>query len=132
MNTGNDSDVEGILANPFYAVIFASHLFKKRPETAKEDWILLNTQLIEEIGSSTWLEEFLDVISLPDKKYDGHDIINPSLAVKISIRLQGDHPPLVKREQWIQANVKLMDELGFAKWLDRLLDVLETGGPEAA
>jgi hypothetical protein len=132
MDTENSSDVEGILANPFYAVTFTSHLFKKQPETAKEDWILLNARLIEELGSKAWLDEFLDVISLPSKEYDGHDIINPSLVVRISARLEGDHPPLVTREQWLQANVKLMYELGSEKWLERLLNVLETGGPEAA
>jgi hypothetical protein len=132
MNMEDTPDAENLLANPFYTVVFTSRLFEEQPEMAHEDWVLLNAHLIEDISSKVWLEELLNVISLPSAKYEGHDIINPCLAVKVSNRLQGEHPLLVTHEQWVQANIKLMDELGSAKWLERLLGVLETGEPEAA
>jgi len=54
---------------------------------------------------------------------------NPALTINISDRLEGDHEPLVTRELWINANEKLIKELGPETWLWRLLDTLESGGP---
>jgi len=120
------------LLSPYYAVTLQSHLFfDHKSKTAKEDWVLLNANLMEDIGAKTWLEEFLDVISLPRGKHGSHDVIDPSIAVRASDRLRGDHEPLVAREQWIQANEKLIKEMGVAEWLWLLLEVLETGGPES-
>lgn len=117
------------LLNPFYAVNLQGHLFfNHKSKTAKEDWVLLNANLIEDIGAKAWLTEFLDVISLPRAEYDGHDAIDPSITIKASDRLRGEHEPLVTREQWVQANAKLIKELGRADWLYLLLGVLETGG----
>lgn len=118
------------LLNPYYAVILQQHLFfEHKSKTAKEDWVLLNANLMEDMGARTWLEEFLDVVSLPRAEYDGHDIIDPSLTIRTSDRLRGEHEPLVTPEQWVQTNGKLVKELGAAEWLWLLLEVLETGGP---
>ncbi|MGH7157812.1 MAG: hypothetical protein ACREGD_01910 [Candidatus Saccharimonadales bacterium] len=118
------------LANPFYVVSLQNHMFfDHKSKTAKEDWVLLNANLIDDIGAKTWLDEFLDVVSLPRAKYDGHDVIDPSITVRASDRLQGEHEPLVTRKQWIEANTKLIKELGTAEWLYLMLGVLETGGP---
>ncbi len=128
MNTDNTSDAKSLIINPFYTVALASHVFKKHTEGPKEDWVAANAHLIEDMGAKVWLDELLDVLSLSRAKYDGHDIINPTLTINISDRLQGEHPPLVKREEWIAANVKLIEELGATAWLWLLLEVLETGG----
>ena len=88
-----------------------------------------NAHLIEDMSAEGWLDELLDVLALSRAKYDGHDIINPTLTINVSYRLQGEHPPLVTREEWVKANVKLIDELGTTAWLWLLLEVLETGGP---
>lgn len=118
-----------LLVNPFYAVSLRGHMFfNHSSKTAKEDWVLLNAALMDDIGAKTWLNEFLDVVSLPRAKYSGHDSIDPSIAIKASDRLRGDHEHLVTREHWIQANEKLIKELGTAEWLYLLLGVLETGG----
>jgi hypothetical protein len=37
---------------------------------------------------------------------------------------------MIPREQWIAANVRLIEEVGAAKWLDSLLEVLEGKFPE--
>jgi hypothetical protein len=123
----NDApDVEDVFFNPFYAVILAPYLFENQELIAtKEDWVLLNAQLIEDIGAETWLKELLDILSLPRVEYDGHDIINPALTVKISDKLQGDHETVVTPGEWVEANVKLISELSPAKWLLKLLDTLE-------
>lgn len=123
-------DAEGMLTNPFYAVTFASHVFKQHDSLSpKEDWVAANSHTMKDIGAKTWLEELLDILSQSHAKYDGHDIINPALVVNISDRLQGEHEPLVTRELWIQANEKMIDGMGIEAWLWRLLETLETGGP---
>lgn len=116
------------LLNPYYAVVLADHVFNQKQVTTEEDWLLLNTGLIEDMGITAWLEELLDALSLPRAKYDGHDIVNPSLVVAMSDSLQGKHQPLVTRQEWIQANTRLAKELGADTWLQRLLETLQTGG----
>lgn len=132
MNNEDTKAMDGMLTNPFYAVTFADHLFRKHGDlSAKEDWIAANAQIMKDIGVQAWLEELLEVVSLSRSEYDGHDMINPALVVNISDRLQGEHEPLVTRKLWVQANEKLIDELGAETWLYRLLEMLETGGPVA-
>jgi hypothetical protein len=131
MSSTSEDHLSSILTNPFYAVTFVDEVFKHRKlASAHEDWVLLNAKLMNDMGIKKWLEELLDALSVSSKEYDSHDIINPSLAVMISDRLQGDHQPLVTHEQWIQANTKQIEEIGANKWLWQLLDTLETGGPK--
>ena len=56
------------------------------------------------------------------------NVINPFYAVTCAETLCVPHPPLVTKEQWIQANRALMNQMGVEPWLRRLLEVLETGG----
>ena len=42
-------------------------------------------------------------------------LINPSYAVNISPDLAREHEPLVTQDQWIQANLRLLDEIGSRK-----------------
>lgn len=124
VNQTSSFDPETII-NPFYAVSLADDLFKQSmPKVDKEDWMLLNTNLIEDIGASTWLDELLEVMSRSRNEYDGHDIINPALTVSISTGLQGAHQPIVERREWIAANIKLMEDMGTYKWLELLLSIL--------
>ncbi len=88
-----------------------------------------NAHTMHDIGPKVWLDEFLDFITLAREKYDGHDIINPTLVVNVSDRLSGDHEPLVTRELWIQANEKMIKEISPEAWLWRLLETLETDSP---
>ncbi len=130
MNTDSTSDAKSLIVNPFYAVTFAPHIFKKHTDGPKEDWVTANAHLIEDMGTEAWLGELLDALSLSRAKYDGHDIINPTLTINVSDRLQAKQP-VIAREEWVKANVKLIGELGIMTWLWLLLEVLETGGPEA-
>ena len=56
-------------------------------------------------------------------------LINPYYAVNISPDLAGEHEPLVTEGQWVQANLKLIDEIGAHQWLQHLLDVMQGAGP---
>jgi hypothetical protein len=55
-------------------------------------------------------------------------VINPFYAIQIDPRLCVEHPPLIDRATWIQANVRAIDEMGAEAWLNLLLDILESGG----
>jgi hypothetical protein len=124
------NDASAMIANPFYAVTFASHVFKKHSNLgSKEDWVAANAYTMNDISPKIWLEEFLDFMTQSRAKYDGHDILNPMLVVNVSDGLEGEHEPLVTRELWIQANEKMIKEMGPERWLWQLLEVLETGDP---
>lgn len=128
MDRLTEDSLKDVLINPYYAVSFEPHIFKQHSEGPKEDWVAANVHLIDDISAEVWLDELLDVLSQSRSKYDGHDIINPATIINVSGRLQGEHEPLVSREQWVQANTKMMSELGTDNWLWHLLGVLETGG----
>jgi len=56
-------------------------------------------------------------------------LINPFYAVTIHPDLTGEHEPLVSKEQWVQANARLIEELGVEAWLAQLLATLEGNFP---
>jgi hypothetical protein len=127
MDSSDNSALE-LIANPFYAVIFASHIFKHHDSLgSKEDWVAANAFTMKDIGIKVWLDEFLDFLSQPRVKYDGHDILNATLVVNVSNEFQNNDKPLTSRELWMEANEKAINEVGAETWLWRLLEVLETG-----
>jgi hypothetical protein len=56
-------------------------------------------------------------------------LINPFYAINIDPNLADEHDPLVTEEQWVQANLKLIDEIGAHEWLQHLLAVLQGTRP---
>jgi hypothetical protein len=46
-----------------------------------------------------------------------HTVINPYYAINIAPELGVVHEPLVDREQWVAANLQLLDEIGARQWL---------------
>jgi hypothetical protein len=56
-------------------------------------------------------------------------LINPYYAININPDLATEHSPLVSEAQWIDANLKLIEEIGAHQWLERLLAVLQGAGP---
>jgi hypothetical protein len=56
-------------------------------------------------------------------------LINPVYAVSINPDLTGRHESIVPRERWIEANERLISEIGAKEWLRRLLAVLEGDFP---
>ena len=133
MSQPDEEDAKNILINPFYAVSFADYLFKPHGTgLAKEDWVLANTKLIKEEGSTDWLKQLLVNLTTEPTENLKHMVMNPQQVVIFSERLYGVHEPIVDADTWLEANKKLMDKLGFEEWLYQLLNVLETGGPEPA
>lgn len=58
-------------------------------------------------------------------------LINPIYAVSIDPDLVGKREVLVPKQRWIEANKRLIDELGAEEWLHRLLAVLEGDFPSS-
>jgi hypothetical protein len=56
-------------------------------------------------------------------------LINPVYAISINPDLMGSHETIVSKQRWIEANRKLIEELGVEAWLRRLLEVLEGDFP---
>jgi hypothetical protein len=52
-------------------------------------------------------------------------IINPFYAITVAPQLTEEHEPAMSEAEWVQANASLMREMGSARWLRQLLDVLE-------
>jgi hypothetical protein len=55
-------------------------------------------------------------------------LINPFSAINFSPDLAVKHESLVSESQWVQANLKLIDEIGAQEWLEHLLAVLQGAG----
>jgi hypothetical protein len=125
----SDENVQDIVINPYYAVNFSDRLFRKHtPAGIKEDWVQVNTELIGELGSNTWLVHLLACLGYKNTGKIGA-AINPCQVIVVSDRLRGTHEPLISADGWVTANVVLMREMGCEAWLWQLLDVLESGGP---
>jgi hypothetical protein len=58
-------------------------------------------------------------------------LINPIYAVSIDPDLMGKHEAIVPNQRWIEANKKLIDEIGAEEWLRLLLAVLEGDFPSS-
>jgi hypothetical protein len=56
-------------------------------------------------------------------------LINPIYSISIHPDLEGQREPIVPKQKWIQANRRLIEELGAEEWLSRLLAVLEGDFP---
>ncbi len=124
-----EDNVRDSIINPFYAITFADYLFtNQKAAIAKEDWVLTNSHLVEEMGSTDWLEHLLESLSTEPLDTPTYTVICPHKTVTFSNRLRGEHEAIIDSVAWIAANAKLMKELGVEKWLWQLLDVLETGG----
>ena len=50
--------------------------------------------------------------------------INPFQAINIDPLFAIEHPPLIEREMWVDANVMHIRDMGAEGWLRQLLDVL--------
>jgi hypothetical protein len=64
-----------------------------------------------------------------DEKDAINMLINPYYAVNISPDLAGEHEPLVTQDQWIAANLRLIDDIGAHEWLTHLLATLQGDYP---
>jgi hypothetical protein len=61
-------------------------------------------------------------------------IINPYYAITIHPDLAGEHPTITTQDQWVEANLRLIEEIGSRQWLERLLAILrgaDSNSPES-
>ena len=58
-------------------------------------------------------------------------LVNPFYAVTAAPSFCVPHEPMIERDVWVRANARLIAQIGAEAWLERLLDVLESGGPAA-
>lgn len=58
-------------------------------------------------------------------------LINPVYVVSIDPDLVGQHEAIVSKQRWIEANTKLINEIGAEEWLRRLLAILEGDYPSS-
>jgi hypothetical protein len=124
MNKITPEHIQRILMNPFYAIQVASELVEEHePRMSDKEWVTVNTSLIQELGDEQWLRQLLDV--LQGNTVAADERINPFNAINIDPMFALDHPSLVSQDQWVQANVLLIPQMGTEQWLMQLLDVLE-------
>lgn len=128
MQSMSEAELRDVFANPYYAIVFSDVLFADHKiDIVAEDWVSKNSRLFDELGAKKWLSALLDGLSSGTFIH----VISPTVALKMSERLKGDHEPLITRKAWIETNEKLIKELGKEEWLWRFMKVLETGGPSA-
>lgn len=125
MNQAGDTKRREEIINPFLVIVATDYILKQQPVAAEEDWLLLNVALMDNIGARAWLEELLDVLSLPQSKYDGHDIVNPGIVVDISNDLASNYELMHTRNEWLDVNEKLIATVGSQEWLTLLLAFLK-------
>ena len=56
---------------------------------------------------------------------------NPFYAINIAPVLAEPHPPLISEQEWITANIKLIEDLGPEAYLHNLLSILKGNYPTA-
>lgn len=118
-----ENDVEQLLVSPFSTITVTPALTKEHePPLSTDTWIEVNTSLISSLGADSWLAQMLNIL---EGKEGGDEQINPYNVVNIDPRFALDHAPIVPRNTWIGANVKLIPQLGVEQWLKAFLDILE-------
>lgn len=53
-------------------------------------------------------------------------IINPIYTITGAPQLTEEHEPVMDETEWVRTNVTLIGEMGAARWLRQLLDILES------
>jgi hypothetical protein len=56
-------ETQEIFINPFYAINISSSLTgEHEPMASKDEWIKVNSKLIDELGKEMWLEMLLEIL----------------------------------------------------------------------
>jgi hypothetical protein len=54
---------------------------------------------------------------------------NPFYAITFDPSLFIDHEPIISKEQWVQANVRMIEQMGAEAYVRQLLEILEGNYP---
>jgi hypothetical protein len=118
-----EDSLRRIIINPFYAITVAPQLTEEHESAMDEtEWVRTNATLIGEIGAAGWLRQLLDM--LESKAGVPQGPINPFQAINLDPLFAIEHPPLIEREMWVDANAMHIRDMGTEGWLRQLLDVL--------
>jgi hypothetical protein len=118
-----EDSLRRIIINPFCTITVARQLTEEHePPMDEAEWVRTNASLMEEMGAASWLRQLLCV--LEGKAGAPLGPINPFQAVNIDPLFAVEHPPLIEREMWVEANVMHIRDMGAEGWLRQLLDVL--------
>jgi hypothetical protein len=121
-------DIAAIVTNPIYAFRIHPSLGRAHEHSLSEtEWIAANERAIAELGSSGWLELFVDALGKDHSRQDPSEhlpIADPYPAITVHRELCEEYPPIVPRETWLGANVRGVDE-DAAAWLRNLVSVLK-------
>ena len=118
-----EDSLRRIIINPFYAITVARQLTEEHePAMEESEWVRTNATLIGEMGAASWLRQLLDALEGKADTQEGP--INPFQAVNIDQLFAAEHPPLIEREMWVEANIMHIRDMGAEGWLRQLLDVL--------
>jgi hypothetical protein len=122
-------DVAAIIGDPFYAIEFHPSFAQAHPHSLTEAvWITSNEVALEELGHEEWLWKLLTALKLDHKDPAVRSarllVADPYPAITIDRNLCLPHPPLIKEEEWVRANLRGLEE-GVEVWLRNLLTVLK-------
>jgi len=123
MSQFTEGNMQRILINPFYVLTVAPRLTgEHEPPMSEEAWVEANASLIRDGGAVAWLKKLLDV--LEGQASSAEDCVSPYQAVNIDPLFAVEHPPIIVRAMWVEANAVQIRTMGARKWLEQLLDVL--------
>ncbi len=118
-----EDSLRRIIINPFYAITIAPQLTEMHePSMDEAEWVRTNATLTGKLGAASWLRQLLDALEGKAGVQEGP--INPYQAVNIDPLFAAEHPPLIERERWVEANVMHIRDMGAEGWLRQLLDIL--------
>lgn len=123
-------DLERIFVNPFSTFTIVPELTKEHePSMTTDEWIKENITLIQVLGAETWLTQVVQVL---EGKAAQDRPLNPYHVINIDPQFAIEHEPIIRRDQWLEANTKLIPQIGIERWLRIFLEILEGDVPTAA
>jgi hypothetical protein len=118
-----------MVINPFYTCNLTPALCAPHTATmTREQWVTDSTAVLDRLGPGAYLVQLMAVLTGDEPPVAG-GVISPAEAIVAPPTLCEPHPPLIAGDQWLAANVNLINELGPRDYLARLLDVLAGNYP---
>jgi hypothetical protein len=115
-------DVLRIVVNPFYTLTVAAALVDDHePRMSEDEWIATNSSALEQ-DPLAWLRRLLRLLQ---KSELTDDRMNPYHAVVIAPIFAAEHETLIAEDDWLQANVLTVAQVGASMWLATLVRVLQ-------
>ena len=94
-------------------------------DMSDEQWVQTNARLVQDMRADRWLAQVLAFLQSGDVSLLADPRINPCHAVNIAPIFAQEHAPAWSQEEWVQFNLRSIQEMGVERWLMLLLDILE-------